>query len=475
MGISIQTPCDFDVFSYSLAVIRGTTTSTHIHSHDSEAKNTNTIVKAVNGKFTLIHQLTPGENLIIVHEGSTCTDESKYDTAILNLTYKPSISLPYIRLVYLLTSDSDGSFQTPDISSAHDIHSGMARLQTAGLMIQTATAEMLHAAGHDRRTFRLYPEVISHRLSITTREAFCLSGADLWNIAYKELKILSDRSETIDVAVMSFTRMENGIVHAHTALGGGSLALFGGGSLFCWPENVKEIQNSLLDTRMFDRKQYFDDSANRVCIQGRRASTSSTIGALLHELGHCLSLPHPCGDAMKDGGGIMARGFDFFDWIFIEKENKGRDEGFMPFWDYGSALRLRYHRYLQNEEDNLIQGIEEIEIEAMGSPEPEIEYEDLYPKFEKTNQGKVVCRARNGIGHIGYYVNGDNGGYEDFKGKEPKEFWILEIKELRKKCKANDNDEMMLSVIDCKGNILNMVYDDIEIEKESGRRDQVER
>lgn len=469
MVISIQTPCDFDTFSYSLAIIRGTTTSTHVHSHDSQTTNTHTFVKAVNGRFTLIHQLTPGDNLIILHEGSTYNDEKDKDKTILNLTYNPSNSLPYVRLVYLLTTDSDGSFQTPDITSPHDIHSGMARLYTAGLMIQSATAEMLYAAGHDRRTFRLFPEVVSHRLSIPTHEVFRLSGTELWMLVNKELKFLPNRSEVIDIAVMSFTRMENGIVRAHTALGGGQLALFGGGSLFCWPENIKGIQSSLLDIRMFDRKQYFDDSANRACKQGRRAVTSTTIGALLHELGHCLSLPHPYGDARKNGGGIMARGFDFLDWIFIQKENEGGDEGFMPFWDSGSGLRLRYHRYLQIKEDSLVKGMNEIEIgqiEPMGSPEPEIEDEDLFPRFEKTKEGKVVCRANNGIGHIGYYVNGENGGYENFEGKEPKEFWILEINELKKKCKANEDDKMMLSVIDCKGKIVDILYDDIEIRLE---------
>ena len=98
-------------------------------------------------------------------------------------------------------------------------------------MIQATTAEMMNARGFQGRTFRLAPEVYLHRLNnISTGTG--LKDGQLWSTMVNALNNCAHRHATIDVAVMSFSRVENGVVNAHTALGGGPLALFGGASMF---------------------------------------------------------------------------------------------------------------------------------------------------------------------------------------------------------------------------------------------------
>lgn len=93
---------------------------------------------------------------------------------------------------------------------------------------------------------------------------------------------------------------------AHTALGGGGLALFGSASMFSWPVDPSEISARLLDETLVNPEISFDDGHRGV----RWGLCSTTVGACLHELGHCLSLPHPGGDVRKKrDGGIMERGF----------------------------------------------------------------------------------------------------------------------------------------------------------------------
>lgn len=55
-------------------------------------------------------------------------------------------------------------------------------------------------------------------------------------------------------------------VKAHTALGGGHLALFGTGNLHTWASDVDQLVSCFTDTKMIDRKCLFDDSAGRYVV-----------------------------------------------------------------------------------------------------------------------------------------------------------------------------------------------------------------
>lgn len=323
-------------------------------------------------------------------------------------------------------------------------------------MIQSATAEMMHAQGQGRRTFRLAPSVKVHRTtSFTVDEAHNMTCMELWTKIASDLSSTPNRSQIIDLVIMSFTRMRNGEVKAHTALGGASLALFGSGSLFTWPVDVLQIPKRMLDFRTFDTKFFFDDSAGRSSIMGRRACTATTIGALLHELGHCLSLPHPCADATKNGGGIMSRGFDHFDRLFVQPQHATH----FPFWDRGSAIRLRHHQFLQFEYERTRFRTQALNNSPM--PSSHSAPSDSAPSFGRLFNGIVFCRTQAGLGHVGYYRNGDNASHEEFSGIPPREFELPSLADLRCRCRAKSSDRLVISAIDVQGRISEVDYDQI--------------
>lgn len=456
-SITIASPSQDEVLTYPLAIIRGYTSLLSGSIYISCPTHPPSLSFPIReGAFIALFLLCPGQNRILLSESPSLTNP-----AILQLSFCPPPSThPHVRLIYLLASDSDGAFQSPS-ACPHDssLASGTARLETAGLLIQSAAAEMMRAQNLQRRTFQLAPSVQVHRLPITTSDAYKKTGNELWSLVQRHFANIPNRNDIIDLVVMSFTRMTPSGVQAHTALGGGNLALFGGGSVFTWPETLREIPTRLLDPRTFDSRTYFDDSANRMKDMGRRACAATTIGALLHELGHCFSLPHPCGDAAEYGGGIMARGFDWLDRLFVQS-NEGQ-----PFWDRGSALRLRYHRFFRLEGEPDKRRVTSLGLSPSPTPQPKPRtVETAPPQFERDGNGYVVCcHSECGIGHIGYYRNGDNAAHEEFQnGTTPKTFRLPAVVQVMSRCHASRTDKLVISAIDIDGRISETPFEDTE-------------
>ncbi|GJQ09825.1 hypothetical protein GpartN1_g1616.t1 [Galdieria partita] len=388
-----------------------------IHKKDSEEANSR--FPCFNGTFKALCLLNKGVNKLKL---CTYTESDDWlesvETVISYFCEKPRFR---VRLVYGLTRDGDGSFQVSS-STCHTRGTsvqGERRVAIAALLIQTATAEFLYRQGLERKTFvfdqqhvSAIPPVTTFRFSFTNEEAFRLQDGSLWSTIHEQLKVLPDREDTIDLVVMSFTRYDpdSKVVKAHTALGGDRLALFGGGCLYSWPEAIEQVVERFLDGRPCD-KSLFDDSGGR----GKMWSvTSTTIGALLHELGHCLSLPHPTGKLGWKGGGIMARGFDHFNRLFVGFED-GRvvTRSEEPFFDRSSAIRLFYHKYFNG-----------MGYYYCASPTPATWWNQLMgPNQIKlsrdTETHAVTITAPLGIRHIAFLVNGDQADHEEYCLSEP--------------------------------------------------------
>ena len=415
------------------------------------------------GVFKALVFLAPGENVIEFRAGG----EPAAATHRLVVHY---LNAPWdycVRAVYVVPADDPvGGFQAPPHERC-DIDSAVHRLALAMRLLQSALAELMHRHGLGRYTFCLeepaqaracpseggYEEVLVaygvpvhvHRFKHSQAALQALSGDELYDRVGHALRSAPDRESRIDVALMSFTRKDahTGKLYGHTALGGGRLALFGSGSMFSWPENLEQVPRRFTDRTAVDGRRFLDDSAGR----GEYwALASTSMGAVLHELGHCLSLPHP-----HNGGGVMARGFDYLYRLFVVAEPQpgaemqAPDE---PRLDRSAAARLRFHSYLIRAGSEphpatlypphpppAPDGAVSVPVPSP-SPTPTPPRPRLYvatnglpararahheahsaprrPSITWQSEGVVRVSAPNGLGHVGYYLNGDVAAHEEF-------------------------------------------------------------
>jgi hypothetical protein len=273
------------------------------------------------GHFKAFVLLERGDNVIRLRTPA--------DTVQLRLRHQPGLldGSHHIRLCYVRAKDEDGSSAAaPGCDGSPE--ATVRRIRLLGYMMQCFMAEKLEAAGVGHRTFSLLsaetepaePMVDIHVSPLTRREINALGknwsdgGLADWAHFATELSG-SRRNTTIDVALLATTRRapsgcspvpDHGFL-AHTALGGSGLALFGGASLAMWATEASAIVRCFNDERRCDQyPEIKDDSCGRGTFW---ATYSTTAGAVLHELGHSLGLPHTT-------DGIMFRGFDNFNRYF---------------------------------------------------------------------------------------------------------------------------------------------------------------
>lgn len=351
-----------EVLPYSLCLLDGTAPATASAVCVAVGDAPAATFPAVGGLWKGAVDLAAGPNRLTLTLPPAAAAGGRDDsggTTTLTLTYDAASDgagapgTKSVRLVWLSSADGDGSFEVPPAPHAgwdvpHTAADGAARLRTAGRLMQAATAEMMARQGLGRRTFRLAEGVTHLTLAgMPTTTARRMGGHELWSAVYAAADGCARRDDYIDVAVMSFTCWDAAArkVRAHTALGGGRLGLFGGSAVWAWPAATAAVGTTFTDTRPVDGAVCLDDGG-----RGRVwALAATTVGAALHELGHCLSLPHPCLAVAADrGGGIMARGFDHLNRLLAVTEG-GRPltcEADEPFWDRGCAVRLRWHPWM---------------------------------------------------------------------------------------------------------------------------------
>jgi len=260
---------------------------------------------ADHGRFKVLAELVPGENALLIRAGKAETR--------LTLTYTPQTNPYVVRAIYFTGSEGDTRFQTP---KARDPQDWRGKLDTAMKCMQTFTAERLADFGYGRRTFRLELDadgkVKVHLLKGTRPAAHyqTLTGHQLYSAVGREVGRQLPHRRAKNLVIPAMTRFDpnTGRALAHTALGGGGLALFGGGDLFTWPDRLADVQAAFMDDTRVDPKKLFSDSVGRHTYW---AIASTTMGAALHELGHTFGLPHS-----RERHDIMTRGHDRFNRFF---------------------------------------------------------------------------------------------------------------------------------------------------------------
>ena len=171
------------------------------------------------------------------------------------------------------------------------------------------------------------PVVHLHQSSLSREETYSLTQDQLWQTIGRELLSSSIGDRRVKyIAFLSTTRYLNPrrikpmthsttlqMTRGHVALGGGGLALFGTGCLWTWPSSVSAVTGSLCDSSPMDPTLYMDDSGYRGTVGG---CVATTMGSVLHELGHTFDLGHT-------EQGIMARGFDDLDSLLTLASERG--------------------------------------------------------------------------------------------------------------------------------------------------------
>lgn len=302
---------------------------------------------------------------------------------VFRVVYSPPSAPKFaVRFYYQKSSDATDSAQGFDAPHGVDTSdaAAVARIQTAALLMQTATAEMMHAAGLGRRSFALelkdgLPAVRLLRSSFSDATARSIRDQELIRLVDQDIEVQGldiDERYALKHAVIlgcSAYNPETRKAEGHTALGGGKVGIFGSCGLHTWPSRLEELTACCLNNTKIDTTQLLDDS----CYRGTFwANFSTGIGAFLHELGHTFGLGH-------SESGIMARGFDDMNRLFSVYEInarspangyiRNRDDahrlGFLELnydklaetahrggahWNLGSAALLRHCPWISGQE-----------------------------------------------------------------------------------------------------------------------------
>ena len=302
---------------FSVVLIRGELDDASLEAISVTSGSSKSSGLARQGRFKVLVELTSGANKLVIAAG-----ESK---VALVLNYKPQTNSHVVRVHYFVDKSGDTRFQTP---LKNDPQNWRGKLGTAMKLMQTFTAERLGDLGLGRKTFnlelddrgRVKVHILKGRLSASEYQK--LTGNRLYSEAGREIRKQFPNNQAKNLVVPAFTRFdpETGKVGAHTALGGGNLALFGGGDLFTWPDSIAGAQAAFMNATLVDPKKIFSDSIGRHTFW---ANASTTMGAALHEIGHTFGLPHS-----RDAQDIMTRGHDRFNRFFtlVEPPHAHRKE-----------------------------------------------------------------------------------------------------------------------------------------------------
>ncbi|KAL7060788.1 hypothetical protein AAHC03_09400 [Spirometra sp. Aus1] len=270
----------------------------------------------------------------LLHGTNELTVACSHHSISLHLHYLKTAGVPYVRPVYLTFVGDGGKFQAPADVDCSPL-SACKRIGLAVRLLQSILAESIYAEVGIRRTFTCAEDEVKPgtpsptipasascaavwciESSLSLSQCLELPPKELWTRVAHDLirKFPHDLPNAKWLVVLSCARYKpleaseptpfthEEIIHhssGHCALGAGGLALFGPGTLYIWPECLDDLAAVLTDTRQVDRRRFMDDSAHRWTFW---ANYATSLGTMLHELGHCFDLDHTPEGIMRRGG-----------------------------------------------------------------------------------------------------------------------------------------------------------------------------
>lgn len=294
-------------FFHSIVLIKGTVLNyNHRHgetnvSVSNEYNSTNEILSLTNdGNFKTIVRLVHGENVFVFKH--CCT------TKRITLAFERQEDSKFkLNIYYVICQNHDGSFQS-DRDSGNTVQSACKRINLVIELIQCFYAEMLLQNGFERKTFD-FIECKPFQSELTVEQAREWSPHKLWQYHAKEFlcKEPNNRINLKYFGILASTLFINDELKGNAALGIGDVALYGSGTMYSWPAEFQDIQESFHDKTLVDTKQLLDDSNGRKTFGG---CFTTALGAMCHEIGHIFDLGHT-------HDGIMGNDIDYVNRLFV--------------------------------------------------------------------------------------------------------------------------------------------------------------
>ncbi|MBD8497007.1 PA14 domain-containing protein [Paenibacillus arenosi] len=334
--IEVTNFADNETIDYPLPLLQGLVSDTNATSitvtNTSSNRNTKVMQGQVHqGKFKVFVDLVPGENNLIIQNGTKQT--------AIKLSYVPQTNNAVVRIFWYVPSDGNTHYQT---KLANDPQNYAAKLSTYMKVIQSFTAESMNNNGYGRKTFNVELNNTTGKVNVHVLKSNHPTSY-YYNTTYKKDDLYHEvaslipqqhpQSGTKNLAFIGFTKYDAtaNYMYAHTALGGGNYGVFGGSTAWLFPNDETEIQSKFADLSAVD-PAFVGEPANTV-----QKAISIGYGAALHELGHAFSLPHEGGP-----NSIMWRGYDWLHRFFVLKDGDGYifKDNELPEWDPISAITL---------------------------------------------------------------------------------------------------------------------------------------
>ncbi|MCX7749059.1 MAG: PA14 domain-containing protein [Clostridia bacterium] len=284
------------------------------------------------GKFKVLADLVAGENDLIIQSGTK--------QIAFTLNYEPQTSGAVTRIFWYVPSGGDTRYQT---QLTNDPQNYADKLSTYMKAVQSFTAESMNLNGYGRKTFNLEMIETTGKVNVHVLESNYPTSY-YYNTTYNKGNLYGEvanlvpqqypKPGTKNVAFVGFSKYDDAAdyMYAHCALGGGDYGVFGGSTVWLFPNNEMELQSKFSSLGPVDPN--FIGEAGTTTVQ---KAISIGYGAALHELGHAFGLPHEGGISS-----IMIRGYDWLHRFFVLKDGDGyvfKDDE-LPAWDPVSAVTL---------------------------------------------------------------------------------------------------------------------------------------
>ncbi|MBD3920913.1 discoidin domain-containing protein [Paenibacillus sp. PR3] len=335
-GVAVTNFAANETISYSFPLIRGnlvdTSATTVTLTNTSSSRSTNVIQgMAYQGEFKVFADLVPGVNNLVIQNGTEQTT--------ITLNYVPPISKPLTRIFWYVPSGGNTDYQT---MLPNDPQNYAAKLSTYMKVLQSLTADSMKANGYGRETFNLEINNTTGKVDVHVLESEHPTSY-YYNQTYDKSELYSEVANLVpqqypqpgtkNLAFVGFSKYDaaSNYMYAHTALGGGDYGVFGGATVWLFPNDETEVQSQFANLSPVD-SDFVGEPASTV-----QKALSIGYGAAAHELGHAFGLPHE-----GDGNSIMWRGFDYLHRLFVLQDPDGYvfGESELPGWASVSAVTL---------------------------------------------------------------------------------------------------------------------------------------